>query len=82
MCDLIIKNSEMIFGENNSNLPKIIRILAKIYKSSKLSNKKLDENIKIIIDGIKNNSDLNKFIAEAQKDAKKSIQEKIKEYFS
>ena len=82
MCDLIIKNSEMVFGENNSNLPKIIRILAKIYKSSKLSNKKLDENIKVIIDGIKNNSDLNKFITEAQKDAKKSIQEKIKEYFS
>jgi hypothetical protein len=82
MCDLIIKNSEMVFGENNSNLPKIIRILAKIYKSSKLSNKKLDENIKVIIDGIKNNSDLNKFITEAQKDAKKSIQNKIKEYFS
>jgi uncharacterized membrane-anchored protein YjiN (DUF445 family) len=82
MCDIIIEKPEMIFGENNVNLPKIIRIIAKIFQTKSYSNKDLDVKIRKIIEGIKNNNNLNKFVDEAKKDAKKSIKEKIEEYFS
>ena len=40
LCDIIIQSPDMIFGNNNENVPKIISILCKIV-NSKYSNEKL-----------------------------------------
>ena len=81
LCDIVMQSPDMIFGENNCNVPKIIRIICKVY-DSKYSNKEVDEKIKKIIDGIKQRSDLMALIPEAKKDASKKVKSRIDNYFS
>ena len=71
----------MIFGENNSNVPKIIRILCKI-NDSKYSNKEVDKKIKTIIEGIKQNSALLALVPQAKENASKKVKARIDSYFS
>ena len=81
LCDIVMQSPDMIFGENNCNVPKIIRIICKVY-DSKYSNKEVDEKIKKIIDGIKQRSDLMALVPEAKKDASKKVKSRIDNYFS
>ena len=80
LCELIIKSSDNIFGENNKNVPKIIRILCKIL-NTKYSNEKIDEKIKTILVEMKKNSGLVALVPEAKKGASKKVLKKIQEYF-
>ena len=80
LCDIILEKSDMIFGNNNKNVPKIIRILCKII-DTRYSNDSINEKIKKILDGIKNNSSLSPCIEEAKKDAPKKTLVKIQKYF-
>jgi hypothetical protein len=81
LCDIVLQSPDMIFGDNNSNLPKIIRIICKVY-DSKYSNKEVDEKIKKIIEGIKQNNSLMAFIPSAKETASKKVKARIEKYFS
>ncbi len=80
LCEIITSNPEYVVGENNANLPKIIRILCKIFES-KLSEESVDELIKNILTNIKNNPALHPFVNEALVSAKKKIKTKIEKFF-
>jgi len=80
LCDIILQKSEMIFGPNNKNVPKIIRILCRI-NDTKFSNKDINEKINKILNAIKDNNSLAPCIEEAKKDASKKVLEKIQKYF-
>ena len=81
LCDIVIQSPDMIFGDNNCNVPKIIRIICKVY-DSKYSNKEVDEKIKKIIEGIKQRSDLMALIPKAKENASKKVKARIDNYFS
>ena len=69
----------MIFGENNKNVPMIMRILCKIV-GTKYSNEEVDKKIKVILEGMKNNKDLVALVPEAKKGASDKVKKKIKQY--
>ena len=81
LCDIVINSPDMIFGANNANVPKIIRILCDIY-DSKYSNKEVNEKIKKIFEGIKQNSALMALIPSAKENASKKVASRIDKYFS
>ena len=68
----------MIFGENNKNVPKIIKVLCKVI-NSKYSNDKVDAKIKTILQEMKNSA-LVSFVPEAKKGASDKVKKKIKQY--
>ena len=80
LCDIILEKSDMIFGDNNKNVPKIIRVLCKII-DTRYSNNEINEKIIKILNAIKNNSSLAPCVEEAKKDATKKILVKIQKYF-
>jgi hypothetical protein len=79
-CDILLSKPELLLGEGNVNLPKIIRILAKVYES-RTSEKQIDEKILGIVSNIKNNAQLFAFVNEAKESAKKNIKAKIEKMF-
>ena len=79
LCDIIINSSDMIFGENNKNVPKIIKVLCKVI-NSKYSNDKVDAKIKTILEEMKKNSTLVALVPEAKKGASDKVKKKIKQY--
>lgn len=81
LCDIILKNSDLIVGENNSNLVKIICVLAKAYKTQ-FSNDGVDEKIALIMKNFKDNSSLHVFVQEALKVAEDKIKSKITDFFN
>ena len=81
LCDIVMNSPDMIFGDKNANVPKIIRILCKVY-DSKYSNKDVNEKIKKIIEGIKKNGDLMACIPKAKENASKKVKSRIEKYFS
>ena len=81
LCDIVMNSPDMIFGDKNANVPKIIRILCKVY-DSKYSNKDVNEKIKKIIEGIKKNGDLMACIPKAKVNASKKVKSRIEKYFS
>ncbi len=80
LCELILNKSDIIFGENNKNVPKIIRILCKII-DTRYSKPKINEKIITILNAIKDNNSLAPCVEEAKKDASKKILVKIQKYF-
>ena len=80
LCDIVIQSPDMIFGDNNVNIPKIIRILCKVY-DSKYSNEDVDNKIKKIIEEIKKNPTLMELIPNAKKNASKKVISRIDKYF-
>ena len=80
LCDIILEKSDMIFGDNNKNVPKIIRVLCKII-DTRYSNNEINEKIIKILNAIKDNSSLAPCVEEAKKDATKKILVKIQKYF-
>jgi hypothetical protein len=81
LCDILLNKPELINGENNANLPKIIRILAKIYES-RFSDETVDNKIKNISINIRNKPELFSFIKLAEEEAKKNIKIKIEKLFN
>ena len=81
LCDDILKSSEIVFGENNKNVPQIIRILCKIVKS-KYSNDDIDKKIMTILNAMKNNNAIVSLIPEAKKGASEKVKKKIDKYLS
>ena len=81
LCDIIIQSPNMIFGPNNENVPKIIRILCKIVENSELSNTEIDKKIEKILLEFKNNTAFAPAIQQAKASAKKNIKVKIDKYF-
>jgi hypothetical protein len=57
LCDILLQKPEFILGENISNLPNILRILSKIYKS-KYSVKEVNEKIEHAFGVIKSNQNM------------------------
>ena len=81
LCDDILKSSEIVFGENNKNVPHIIRILWKIVKS-KYSNDDVDKKIMTILNAMKNNNAIVSLIPQAKKGASEKVKKKIDKYLS
>ena len=81
LCDDILKSSEIVFGENNKNVPHIIRILCKIVKS-KYSNDDVDKKIMTILNAMKNNNAIVSLITQEKKGASEKVKKKIDKYLS
>ena len=81
LCDIIIQSPDMIFDNNNENVPKIIRILCKIV-NSKYSNEEVDKKINKIVEGIKQNNALVSLIPNAKQDASKKVIAKMDKFFA
>ena len=79
LCDDILKSSEIVFGENNKNVPKIIRILCKIVKS-KYSNDEIDKKVITILNAMKDNKAIVSLIPQAKKGASDKVKKKIEKY--
>lgn len=73
---LINENPNLALGTDNVNLPRVIRILAKVYET-KLSNETINNSIKSIFDNIKKSSNLQNFVAIAKEGADEKIAKKI-----
>ena len=80
LCDIIMQSPDMIFGNDNANIPKIIQVLCKVV-DSKYSNDEVNEKIKKILDGIKQNNALASLIPKAKEGASKKVLAKINKYF-
>ena len=80
LCDIVMQSPDMIFGDNNANVPKIIRVLCHVY-DSKYSNSDVDAKIKKIFEGIKQNSALMELIPKAKEKASKKVTARINKYF-
>ena len=79
LCEIVMKKPDIIFGENNKNVPHIIRILCKVV-NSKYSNDSVDTKIKTILEEMKKNSALVALVPEAKKGASEKVKKKIKQY--
>jgi hypothetical protein len=79
LCDIVLQSPDMIFGNDNANVPKIIRVLGKIV-DSKYSNEEVDNKIKKIFNGIKSNNALFALIPKAKEGATKKVISKISKY--
>jgi hypothetical protein len=82
LCDIIIRRPELILGNNYSNLPSLLRILAKIYKSAKYTTNEIDTKIKSIFDNLKANEITYRILLESLEGFEKNIQTKIKKIIS
>jgi len=80
LCEIILKRSELIVGDNYKNLPQIIRVLSKAYKTS-FSETSIDDNINIIMKNFKENSSLHVYVQEAIKISEDKVANKIKDFF-
>ena len=80
LTNIVINNSALIFGDNNVNLPKVIRVLARIYQT-KFSNSEIDKNIETIFGKIKETPSLHSFVAVAKDGAENKILKKINIHF-
>lgn len=80
LCDIVLKRSDIIVGENNKNLPQIIKVLSKAYKTS-FSEEKIDENISLIMKNFKENASLHVFVEESIKISEDKVANKIRDFF-
>merc|ERR1711957_104508 len=78
LCDILLKRSDIIVGENNKNLPQIIKVLSKAYKTT-MSEEKIDENINVIMKNFKDNAALHVFVEEAVKISEDKVANKIRD---
>ncbi len=68
LCQIVNNQSNLVIGENFENLPKVLKIFARIYNTKKYSNDEIDKNIQNIITSIMNN-DVTKNILITTKDS-------------
>ena len=76
LCELVLSHSNLIFGANNINLLKIIRIFGKIYKTDK-STDECDLQIECIVSSLLNNNLTKEFVLKAENESEEKIKRKI-----
>ena len=81
LCELMINETKLICGVNNSNLPKLIRILIKIH-TTKFSTKGINDKIDKIVSILKQDKELMVFVFKARDEAEEKIRKKIDKFFS
>jgi len=63
LCQIMTNNqSNLLVGEHFVNLPKVLKIFAKIFNTKKYSNDEIDNNIKAIVKSILNNSEMKQIL--------------------
>lgn len=80
LTEILTSNPNLILGENNANLPKIIRIFARVY-DTKFSSEEIDKKIIEIFDNIKKNESLHTFVAQARNTTDEKVVKKMKNLF-
>merc|ERR1712151_919391 len=80
LCKIVLERSDIIVGENNKDLPQIIKVLSRAYKTG-FSEEKIDENIALIMKNFKENASLHVFVDEAVKISNDKVANKIKDFF-
>jgi importin-5 len=81
LCEILIsENSRLVLGNNNENLPKIIRILAKVY-DTKYTTDESNKHILTVFENIKNNPSLHEFVRLAKENCEAKILKKLVIHF-
>jgi hypothetical protein len=80
LCDILVSNSTLVLGENNVNLPKVIRILCKIHQT-KFSDEEMDTRVGKLLSEIKGNQSLCQYVELAKTGCDSEILKKIKLHF-
>jgi len=57
LCQIVNNQSNLVIGQNFVNLPKVLKIFARVYNTKKYSNEEIDKNIKNIITSILSNNE-------------------------
>ena len=79
--DCLINSPDYLVGNNKENLPKIIRILGKLYNSPYVS-EETNLSIKNILENMKNNSSMTSFILAAKDGCAINILQNLEEFFN
>jgi hypothetical protein len=79
LCDIIAEYPNVVFGENKANLPGVLRILGRIYKTKYSS---ADINIKIdnIIKAVKNDENMFHILKETAGSSEDKIRKKLNKF--
>lgn len=80
LLEILQNQSDKVLGQNNSNLPKILRILCKVY-DTKFASESDMETIKIVIKNIFNNQSYENIVKTSINEANSELQEKMKELY-
>jgi hypothetical protein len=80
LVEILISNPTLLLNLDNSNLPKILRILAKIY-DTKFSNTELDKSILAMFDNVKQNPNLYQFVRLAKENCDSKVLKKLNMHF-
>ena len=80
LCEILVKQPDIVLGDNNKNVPQIIRIFCKVV-NTKYSNDDVDKKIKIIFEEMKKNEAIVSLVPEAKKKASDKVKKKIEQYF-
>ena len=81
LCEILVSdNSMLVLGNNNENLPKIIRILAKVY-DTKYCTDETNAHILTVFNNIKSNSALHEFVRLAKENCEAKILKKLVIHF-
>ena len=81
LVEMLLNNVDSVVGDNKEMLPKVIRILCKVY-DTKMVDDDTNKNIKTLLDGMKTNTQFASFIQVASSEAKEELKEKMKELLS
>jgi len=80
LVDILMSNPTLLLNLDNSNLPKILRILAKIY-DTKFSSTDLDKNILAMFENVKQNPSLYQFVKLAKENCDSKVLKKLNMHF-
>ena len=76
LCELILSNNHIVFGANNVNLIRIMRIFGKIYKTEK-SSEGCDNYIECIVKTLISNNDTKELVLKAENESEDKMKKKI-----
>jgi len=76
LMEMILSNNHLVFGLNNINLPKIVRICGKIYKTEK-STEGCDNYIECVVLNLLNNNETNAILMKTESESEEKMKRKI-----
>ncbi len=76
LMEMILSNSQLVFGLNNLNLPKIVRICGKIYKTEK-STEGCDNYIECVVLNLLNNNETSAILMKTESESEEKMKRKI-----
>lgn len=80
LVEILLTSPTLVLDNDNSNLPKILRILAKIY-DTKFSSTELDKNILTMFNNVKQNPNLHQFVMLAKENCDSKVLKKLNIHF-